>query len=361
MKNPKILVVYTGGTFGMDPSLKIPKLSPKDLKARLLKSIPEMSSIARCDVDILFNIDSCQMNASHWITLAKHLHQKEKDYDGAVILHGTDTLAYSAAAISMLLSPTRIPIVFTGAQKPLSTLRSDARLNFISALEVAAHAPKNLRNRVLTVFHDELFLGSRVRKKSAVGFDAFESPRFPVLARIGSSIHYEEIVDTLPKLKARNPNRVKFLNQKESYPKLSQILSLQITPNFSADLFQQSILAETDGVLLTLYPSGTAPTETTSFTDFLGRAKKLNTPLYAITEREQAPALLSSYEAGQVLVKNEVIWCHDLTPEAAFVKAWLLRAFQTSHTKETHYQWLKKNWAIPISDETTPVTKGKSK
>jgi L-asparaginase len=342
MQKKRILVLYTGGTFGMDESLKIPNLSAKALKTRLTSQVPEMAKVADCDVEILFNIDSCEMNSTHWFKLAERLTQAKKDYDGAVILHGTDTLAYTASALSFLLSPSPFPVVITGAQKPLATLRNDARNNLISALEVAAHAPKQLQNRVLVVFHDEVFLGSRVRKKSALDFAAFESPRFPVLANVGSTIHYQEVIHQLPKLPAKASLFQKL--QTASPARFPSILSVNVTPEFPCTLFQDPILQSLDGILLTLYTSGTAPTTDPEFLAFLKRAKKMKVPVFAITEREEAPAKLSTYAAGKLLEKEGVHWCGDLTPESAYVRAVLLGLLDPHQ---------RSSWSIPLSDEAT--------
>lgn len=347
----KILVIYTGGTFGMLETLEIPKLSASALKKRLLDQAPEMKKIADCDVEVPFNLDSCQMGAFHWFALAALVHEKQKKYDGVVILHGTDTLSYTASALSYLLSPSPIPIVITGAQKPLSTLRNDARLNFISSLEVAANAPHALRNRVMVVFHDEVFLGSRVRKKSAFDFAAFESPRFPVLAKIGSKIIYQESIHSLPKLSRKNPLLTEFMKKATDRP-IPKILNTHVTPEFAASIFNFQLLNELDAILLTLYASGTAPTDRADFIEVLKTASEVYTPVFAITEREDAPNTLSSYEAGRKLLKTGVFWCQDLTPEAAFVKAWILQELNVEKDKKHYYAWLVKNWSKAISDET---------
>ena len=310
-----------------------------------------MKQIASCDVDILFNQDSCQFLAHHWFELAAHISQKQKHYDGVVVLHGTDTLAYSAAALSYLLSPCNLPIVFTGAQKPLATLRSDARLNFISALEVAAHAPKPLQNRVMVLFHDELFLGSRVRKKSATDFAAFESPRFPILATIGSEIHYSAAIQYLPKLKAKK-NLLETFKKLTPSADLPQILSVDVTPQFCGSLFNDEILKGLDAILLKLYPSGTAPTTQFGFMHFLKKAKALSAPLLCITERDEEIPSLKTYQAGRELLKEKALWCSDMTPEATFVKIWLLKEIHGSKTKKQLYHWLQNHWAKPLSDET---------
>lgn len=349
----RILVIFTGGTFGMGPNLEVQSLGSKELRSWLLRQVPEMNEIAHCDVHVLYNTDSCQLQAEHWFEIASHLHQNlflKKQYDGAIILHGTDTLAYTASALSYLLSPSPVPIVVTGAQKPLSTLRNDARSNLISALEVATQAPKALRNRTLVVFHDHVFLGSRIRKKSARQFAAFDSPRFPILATIGSEIQYHEIIHHLPKLKSSKPLLTRFKAPSQNQP-LPQILPVNLTPQFPSALTQNIILQSLDGILLHLYASGTAPTEYPPFTSFLEKARQFHTPIFAITEREDEIRKLGTYPSGKILEKEKVLWCGELTPESAFVKAWLLRELKVNSDKKNYYQWLQKNWFTAISDE----------
>jgi L-asparaginase len=321
-KLKNILIVYTGGTFGMSPGLTFETLNAAGLQRSLFEQVPELRQLAQCTVQVLFQMDSCQFGAEHWLKLAEHLRREQNHYDGIVVLHGTDTLAYSAAALSYLLSPTRVPIVITGAQKPLSTLRNDARTNLISAIEVASHAPASLQNRVMVAFHDELFLGSRVRKKSALDFGAFESPRFPKLASIGSQIQYHEIVRQLPRLPRANLLARHLPKLKRA--RCPQILRTEVTPVFPGEFLIDSARAGgLDAVLLTLYTSGTAPTAHESFRKFLDGAREIGLPIYAITEREDAAIKLTSYPSGKELVQAGVEWCANLTPEAAFVKIWL--------------------------------------
>ncbi len=355
-KPKKILVIYTGGTFGMSEQLEIPKLSERELKARLERGVPEMKRIADCTVRIAFNMDSCQMGLDHWIRIASLLHQGAREVDGAVVLHGTDTLAYTASALSFLLGKPPIPIVLTGAQKPLSALRNDARGNLLTALEVAAHPPRELRNRVMVAFHDELFLGTRVRKLSALRFSAFESPRFPILAKVGGLIQYRNSIFHLPPLPPKTGRVPGLPPATLNQSKAASILKLEVTPEFPGSVFDSRILESLDGILLTLYTSGTAPTEIPGFLPFLRAARKASVPVFAITEREDAPAALSSYAAGKTLIREGVLWCRDLTPEAAFVKAQVLHLRQRigqGQSKHAYLQWLGKSWHENLSDESS--------
>lgn len=353
MKPKNILVIYTGGTFGMSESLEIEDLSAPALKARLEKGVPEMARIANCSVEVAFNTDSCQMGMTHWFELARLIRARSAEFDGVVILHGTDTLAYTASALSCLLSPSPLPIVITGAQKPLSSLRNDARSNLLTALEVAAEAPKQLHHRVMVAFHDEVFLGSRVRKQSALRFAAFESPRFPALARVGSSIQYRNSVFHLPSLAPQTPFPLPAPDA-PLFP--GSLIQLNVTPDFPGELFKDEWMQAADGILMTLYTSGTAPTDHSGFMDFLKRAEASCLPVFAITESSDAPIHLASYAAGKTLSRQGVLWCHDLTPEAAYVKAQLLHARERqSHgqTRASYHAWLKEHWDHPLGDESS--------
>jgi L-asparaginase len=344
MIKAKILVLYTGGTFGMDENLEIPALSAAALKKRLLQRVPEMGKIADCTIRVLFNMDSCQMGVNHWWRIAEEIRKSSVGFDGVVVLHGTDTLSYTAAALSMLLSPCPVPVVLTGAQKPLYSLRNDARSNLLTALETAAYGPKELRSRVLVAFHDEVFLGSRVRKHSAFDFGAFESPRFPRLARVGSGIHYEPVVRALPPLRRKKPLIETLASPSKN--RIPRILKTEVLPEFPSSLFRDELLSDLDSILLTLYPSATAPTESEGFLDFLLRAQSAGTRILAITERAHAPARPDSYASGQALIENGVLWCGDLTPEAATVKATLL------HLLDPDGSLFDELWEKPLSDET---------
>lgn len=345
-----ILIIYTGGTFGMDEKLKVPKLSAQDLKKRLLKAVPEMKRYGKCEVVIYSNQDSCQFQPLDWFELSALILKNKSRYKGAVILHGTDTLAFSAAAVSNLISPTPFPVIFTGAQKPLFTPRNDARLNLISSLEIIATHPKNLKNRVMVLFQNELLLGSRVRKTGALEFAAFESPRFPRLAQVGGDIFYEDVYEHLPKL----PKKHLLQEFKPHSQLIPQIPILTMTPQFPIRALQSlSNSVHLDGVILNLYASGTAPTHQSGFIEWLKLLQQRKIPVVAITERGRPNQTLKKYEAGKELAKTGVLWGGDLTPEAAYVRFWLILELIRSLpvTKQVEFSTFKKLWPKPLTDE----------
>ena len=326
-KFPHILILYTGGTFGMDlhqdPShhsmnLAIPRLSPKSLKNRLNQEIPELQKLAQCEVDILLNRDSAHMGPEEWLLIAQRIKTLWKNYDGIVLLHGTDTLAYTACALSFLLRPCLKPIVITGAQRPLSALRTDARTNLISAVEIAAEGPREQVRRVTVFFQDQLFLGTRVRKKSALDFAAFESPHFPPIAIVGTTIRYDAH-------STKNSSQKPLLQ-----PQLSEkILMLHLTPGFPAESLNKEFLSKLDGIVLIVFHSWTAPTHRPEFLEFLKIARRQNIPIVVTTESSTQPPGLASqsihYDAGSELFKNGCLSAGLMTPECTYVKmAYLL-------------------------------------
>ena len=180
----KILLIHTGGTIGMTRDSQSGVLRPDHFYASLLKVIPELSTIADIQVEIPFVFDSAELNFHHWQQLAAIIQAHIGAIDGVVVTHGTDTLAYTASALSYMLHNVPVPVVLTGAQKPLGELRSDARNNLINAVELAsADIPE-----VCIFFDYKLMRGNRTSKSHVNFFDAFVSPNYPLLAKVGINI-----------------------------------------------------------------------------------------------------------------------------------------------------------------------------
>jgi L-asparaginase len=173
---PKVLIIYTGGTFGMVPSeggFAIDDISAKALKQRIETFVPELRYLAHCDIEVALNCDSAHIGPEEWIQLANLIKKKSSQYDGVVVLHGTDTLSYTASALSFLLRPCKKPVIITGAQRPLASIRTDARRNLLSAVEIAATGPRDVVSQVCVFFDDRLLQGNLTRKRSATDFFCF--------------------------------------------------------------------------------------------------------------------------------------------------------------------------------------------
>lgn len=322
---PRVLILYTGGTFGMDVrsqkkgkgSLEVLKLSPALLRKKVRTHVPEIGDLAHCDIEIVVNKDSSHIGPKEWVLFGEKIRTSSKNYDGVVLLHGTDTLAYTASALSFLLAPCPCPVVITGAQRPLAAIRSDARRNLISAVEIAAKGPRPLVNQVSVFFDDYLFQGNRVRKRSATEFAAFESPKFPPLASVGTEIRYQNQPSARAP-KARNgAQKTRF-----SHSFSERVGLLHLTAGFPARAIREKLLTSLDGLVLVSFASGTAPTHDPEFLLLLRQARELGIPIVITTEG--TGGVVPQYVASDALFSEGCHWAGDMTLECAFVKTSLL-------------------------------------
>lgn len=338
----RVLIIYTGGTFGMRSSrigrnaLEISKLSSADLKKDLIQHVPELKHLAQCKTEVAFNRDSAHLGPKDWISLAGKIRKKWKNFDGFVILHGTDTLAYTACALSFLLRPCKKPVILTGAQKPLASLRSDARRNLISAVEIAAGDSKAI-NQVMIFFNDRLLQGNRTRKQSASDFDAFDSPMAPPIATVGTSIRWSD---------RSAPRTVKSDSMVAEFS--GKIAMMHVTPGFPAATVA-GMLDQLAALVLIVFPSGTAPTQDPPFISMLREAKRRKIPVILTAEGSAetpgSPIHPSTYAAGRELLREGCYWAGEMTPECAYVKtAWILAQPQA-------FQRFKKLWSHPFAQE----------
>src|SRR6056297_1208848 len=192
-KDISILIIYTGGTIGMIKNPESGGLSPFDF-SHIQEQVPELKSFGYKIDAITFDplIDSSDVSPEFWIKLASIIEKNYSSYDGFIVLHGTDTMAYSASALSFMLENLQKPIIFTGSQLPIGMLRTDGKENLISSIEIAA-AKKDgqpLVPEVALYFENRLFRGNRTTKISSEHFNAFSSPNYPNLADIGIRIRY---------------------------------------------------------------------------------------------------------------------------------------------------------------------------
>jgi L-asparaginase len=314
-------------------NLSIPPLSAELLKDRFFKTLPELQDLAHCDVDILLNRDSAHIGPEEWIVFAQKIESQWAHYDGFVLLHGTDTLAYTASALSFLLRPCLKPVVITGAQRPLSSIRTDARTNLISAVEIAANGPRNLVNQVTVFFHDRLFQGNRVRKVSATEFAAFDSPYSSPLALVGTTIRYQE-----------TPHSLSFSNLPLKPVFHTKTLMLHVTPGFPAQSLNQPLLSGISGIVLIVFPSLTAPTHMPDFVQFLKKIREHKIPLVITTHSSSQPPYIyqsTHYGAGAELTQEGCFSAQFMTPECAFVKTSYLLA-QTQDLDQFGELWKQR-------------------
>ncbi|MDE6768814.1 MAG: asparaginase, partial [Muribaculaceae bacterium] len=194
MDRPRIMMIYTGGTIGMKENPLTHALEPVDFE-HLLDNVPKLKMLDFHIDSFQFEhpIDSSAMNPNHWVEIAKVIEQNYDSYDGFVVLHGTDTMAYTASALSFMLENLDKPVIITGSQLPIGEVRTDGEENLITALQIAAARDRNNEHTIREVailFENYLWRGNRSTKRSADNFNAFKSNNYPELAKIGLGITF---------------------------------------------------------------------------------------------------------------------------------------------------------------------------
>lgn len=315
-----ILVIYTGGTLGMVNDPNGNGLVPFDFE-QILQKIPEISRFEFQLRVISFNqlIDSANVTPAHWIALATLIEENYQQFNGFVIIHGTDTMAYSASALSFLLEDLNKPVIFTGAQLPIGAVRTDARENLITALEIAA-ARKDGRpvvSEVALYFNNQLLRGNRARKVESTHFGAFESRNYPPLAESGIRITYNNA-----SLKPFQP-----FDTLTVYKKMDTRVSiLKLFPGINKNMVEPILhIPNLRGLVLETYGSGNAPTDTW-FLDLLKNAVERGIIIYNVSQCFGGTVSQGRYETSKMLQNVGVIGGADITTEAAMTKLMFLLA-----------------------------------
>ncbi len=311
---PKILLIYTGGTIGMMKDFETGALKAFDFKKLLLK-IPELKQLDCLIETISFDkpIDSSNMNPQKWIQVAAIIEENYSNYDGFVVLHGSDTMSYSASALSFMLENLAKPVVFTGSQLPIGDLRTDAKENLITAIQIASLQQKGkpVIQEVCLYFEYKLYRGNRTTKINAEHFNAFTSPNYPALAESG--VHLKVNTNLfLPKLISK-----KFLVHSEMD---NNVVIIKMFPGIN-ELVLSSIIAipNLKGIVLETYGSGNAPTEEWLI-QLLKKAIKIGLYIINVTQCSGGSVSMGQYETSTQLKKIGVISGKDITTEAAITK-----------------------------------------
>lgn len=333
-----ILIIYTGGTIGMvydDEG----SLMPFNF-VKVLERIPEITSLELKITVISFPnpIDSSNVNYQDWQDLAYIIFENYHQYDGFVILHGTDTMAYSASAVSYMLDGLNKPIIFTGAQIPIGHIRSDARENIITALEIAS-AKKNgipIVNEVCIYFNFVLLRGNRSSKIRSSTFAAFESPNYPTLAESGIFIEYNHGALLQHNKKGKISLRKKF------DPNVAIInIFPGITPEVVNAFFN---IPNIKGAVLLTYGSGNTMSYDW-FLDILKSAMTRNIIIYNVSQCIGGEVIQGRYETSKTLSELGVVSGGDITVEAAITKLMFLLG------NERNIETVKEKLAKPIIGE----------
>lgn len=324
---PNVLIIYTGGTIGMIKDPESGLLKSFDFK-HIYKHVPEIHRLHVEITTISFEepIDSSDMNPLGWVQMAQTVFDNYLKYDGFVILHGSDTMAFSASALSFMLQGLKKPVIFTGSQLPIGTIRTDGKENLITAIEIAADKDgqgQPIVQEVAVYFEYSLYRGNRSSKVSANQFEAFASPNYSELAKAGVNIEYNQ-----DKLFRTKLNELTYSSKTDN-----RVGLLKIYPGFPAQaytsLFDRNV---TEAIILETFGSGNAPGNK-EFRDLIAEYIEKGGIVLNTTQCSSGSVHQGKYETSSFFTKIGVISGNDITTEAALTKLMFLLGNETERAE----------------------------
>lgn len=337
----KVLIIYTGGTIGMINDPKTGHLISFDFK-HIYQHVPELQRINAEITTISFDspVDSSEMNPDLWKKMAEMVFDNYENYDGFVILHGSDTMAYSASALSFMLQDLSKPIIFTGSQLPIGTIRTDGKENLITAIEIAAaknEYGESIVNEVAVYFEYSLYRGNRSSKVSANQFEAFASPNYRKLAVAGVNIEYN--FSNLLATTSQKPTLFTAFDDR--------VALLKIFPGFSANVYKSIFdINQVKGIIIETFGSGNAPSNE-EFRNLMTNYIANGGIVLNITQCSSGSVVQGKYETSSFFSKVGVISGGDMTTEAALSKMMYLFG------KEKSIEKVKEQLSVSIVGEMT--------
>lgn len=339
LANASVLLIYTGGTIGMIHNVGTGALESFDFK-HLMKHVPELN---KCGVNIdsyVFDriIDSSDMNPDVWVDLVKVIKDNYEKYTGFVILHGTDTMAYTASALSFMLQNLSKPVILTGSQLPIGDLRTDAKENLLTSIEIAGSLDNGepVVQEVCIFFENHLMRGNRTTKQNAENFNAFHSCNYPNLADVGIHIKYEQVY--FMKKTDNKPLEVKC-----GYD--PNVVVLTLFPGIQETVVRSVLYVPgLKGVILKTFGTGNAPHHEWLL-KLLKDAVDRGIVVVNVTQCMEGAVDMTRYETGLQLLDTGVVGCRDITTESALTKLMVLLG------TETDIDVVRKKMTVPIAGE----------
>ena len=341
IKKTSILIIYTGGTIGMVQDQETGALKPFRFD-NILEEVPELKKFGFNLSSFAFNppLDSSNINPEAWLKVAEIIEQNYKNFDGFIVLHGTDTMAYSASALSFMLENLGKPVIFTGSQLPIGSLRTDGKENLISSVEIAA-AVKNGEPVVPEVgifFENRLYRGNRTTKNNTEDFNAFMSGNYPPLAESGVHIRY-------------NHSAIRYMDKKSPLVvhKLldNNLVILKLFPGISQPVVESIFhIGGLHAIILETFGAGNAPEEEW-FIQCVREGLQEGIIVMNVTQCKTGSVEMGVYETSRMLAEAGVISGRDMTTEAAVTKLMHLMGASTDN------KWISDQLSLSLRGEIT--------
>lgn len=316
-----ILILLTGGTLAMiEKNGILTTASNKDI----LKKVPDLDEIAHIEVVELYNIDSSNIQVHHWQKLADTIYKNIDNYDGFVVIHGTDTMVYTASALSFMLSNLSKPVILTGSQKPIADILSDAKNNLLYAVHMATlEIPE-----VCIYFDYTLFRGNRTIKASSTQFAAFDSPNYPALVKAGIDTEIRS------KLIQKPSGLFQVLSDYDD-----QVMVIRLFPGMGVDGLDYLCKTNIKGFIIQAFGMGNVPNEDKSIIPFIEKATKAGKLVAISSQSPQGMVDLTRYETANQAEKAGALSCRDMTIETSIVKMmFLFGQFQNVEAVRSNFQ-----------------------
>lgn len=333
----KILLIYTGGTIGMNKSENgyVPQ---KGFLQEILEGLPVLRNEAMPEWELIELdplLDSSNMTVVEWNLIGSLVEKYYMDFDGFVILHGTDTMAYTASALSFSLENLDKPVIITGSQIPLFEVRNDGLDNLLTSMMIAAEG--HVRE-VALCFSDMLLRGNRATKMSTSDLHAFYSPNYPALADIGTKISYNHMI---PKMSSTMPFKVQPL-------KKIPIGIIKVFPGIQFELFEEIMSESLKGIVLETFGAGNIPGSSDAILPIVRKAHENGTVLVICSQCPKGSVSLGTYETSAALKNAGAVCAYDMTTEAAVAKLYYL--FSCGYDADTVKEKMEENLRGELSN-----------